>query len=142
MDTKNGAASYCSTSDHTYTYCQGYNAGYLAGQVQTQQIPSSPSSPYSIGFAAGKRDAKTNLYDSTNACNYNNYTAAQTYACLKGYADGDTSRYQAGYLQGIQGIELKGTHTPEFTKGYLSGIQGYWWDRGLAEGYSGLRMSS
>jgi hypothetical protein len=41
MDAKNGAASYCST-DHTYTYCQGYNVGYQARHVQTQQIPSSP----------------------------------------------------------------------------------------------------
>jgi hypothetical protein len=66
---------------------------------------TNEGSPYSIGFTACKQDAKTNLYDSTNACNYNNYTAAQTYACLKGYADGDTSRYQAGYLQGIQGTQ-------------------------------------
>jgi hypothetical protein len=103
---------------------------------------ASPSSPYSAGFAAGKRDAKTNLYDSTSACNDYNYTAAQTYDCLKGYSDGDTSIYHAGYLQGVQGGELKGTHTQEFIKGYFKGIQGYWWNRGLAEGYSGLPMSS
>ncbi len=72
---------------------------------------ASPSSPYSAGFAAGKRDAKTNLYDSTSACNDYNYTAAQTYDCLKGYSDGDTSIYTAGYLQGVQGGELNGTHT-------------------------------
>jgi len=103
-----------------------------------------PSSPYSAGFAAGKRDAKTNLYDSTNACNdYNtiNNTAAQAYACLKGYENGDTSRYHSGYLQGVQGAELKGTHTQGFMKGYFKGIQGYWWNRGLVEGYSGLPAS-
>ena len=35
------------------------------------------------------------------------------------------------------------THTQdqEFTKGYLKGIQGYWWNRGLVEGYSGLPPS-
>ena len=87
---------------------------------------ASPSSPYSVGFAAGKRDAKTNLYDSTSACNdYTtiNNTAAQTYDCLKGYSDGDTSIYHAGYLQGVQGGELKGTHTQEFIKGYLKGFK-------------------
>ena len=41
-----------------------------------------------------------------------------------------------------RGIELKGTHTQEFIKGYFKGIQGYWWNRGLAEGYSGLPLSS
>ena len=101
MDAKNRAASYCSISDHTYTYCQGYNAGYQAGRVQTQQIPSSPSSPYSIGFATGKQDAKKNVYDVTNGCTINNYTAAQTYSCLKGYYDGTASPYRVGYLQGV-----------------------------------------
>jgi hypothetical protein len=105
------------------------------------------ASPYSIGFAAGKRDAKINVYDSGSACKYlgptyGNGTAAQVYACLKGYSDGDTSIYHAGYLQGVQGGELKGTHTQEFIKGYFKGIQDYWWNRGLAEGYSGLPMSS
>jgi len=43
----------------------------------------------------------------------------------------------AGYLQGVQGAELKGTHAheQEFFKGYFKEIQGYWWNRGLAEGY-------
>lgn len=111
----------------------------------TVSSASQDFSPYSIGFAAGKRDALKNVYDSTSACNaYNtiNNTAAQAYACLKGYSDGDTSRYHAGYLQGVQGAELKGTHTQEFIKGYFKGIQGYWSNRGLAEGYSGLSMSS
>jgi hypothetical protein len=111
VDAKNGAGSYYSASDHTYTYCQGYIAGYKAGQVQTQQIPSSPSSPYSIGSATGKQDAKKNVYDVTNACNYGNWTSDQIYTCLKGYYDGTASPYRAGYLQGVQGIELKGTHT-------------------------------
>jgi hypothetical protein len=105
------------------------------------------ASPYSIGFAAGKRDAKINVYDSGSACKYlgptyGNGTAAQVYACLKGYSDAYTSRYHVGYLQGVSGVELKGTHTQEFIKGYLKGVQGYWWNRGLAEGYSGLPMSS
>jgi hypothetical protein len=30
----------------------------------------------------------------------------------------------------------------ESIKGYFKGIQGYWWNRGLAEGYSGLPTSS
>ena len=78
------------------------------------------------------------MYDVTNGCTINNYTATQTYSCLKGYYDGTASPYRAGYLQGVQGIELKDlkTHTQdqEFTKGYLKGIQGYWWNRGLVEG--------
>jgi hypothetical protein len=85
------------------------------------------------------------VYDLTTAClnfTFTNNTAAQTYACLKGYSDGDTSKYHAGYLQGVQGLGLKGTHTQEFFKGYFKGIQDYWWNRGLVEGYSGLPMSS
>jgi hypothetical protein len=119
-------------------------------------IPTLPSafaanSPYTIGFAEGKNDTTKNVYDSTNACQptADNGTAAQTYACLKGYSDGDTSANQMGYLQGVQGIGLNGTHTytriqaqhQEFIKGYSKGIQGYWRNRGVVEGYSGLPPS-
>jgi hypothetical protein len=42
-DATNGVSSYCSTSEHTYTFCQGYYAGYQTGQAQpqTQQTPQS-----------------------------------------------------------------------------------------------------
>ena len=55
-------------------------------------------SPYQHGFVAGKRDAKTNLYNACNDYNTINNTAAQAFECLKGSADGNTSRYHAGYL--------------------------------------------
>jgi hypothetical protein len=71
----------------------------------------TPPSSYSMGFTAGKHDTKTNLYDPTNACSADiNHTDVQTYACLKGYSDGSISPYHIGYLQGVQGAELKGTH--------------------------------
>lgn len=106
---------------------------------------TSNESSYRTGYEHGVNDTKTNLYlyDSTSACNDINYTSSQIYSCLKGYENAqiDTSSYHVGYLQGIQGIELKGTHTPKFIKGYLKGINGYWSDRGLVEGYNGLPMS-
>ncbi|HXP48311.1 MAG TPA: hypothetical protein VN922_00060, partial [Bacteroidia bacterium] len=86
------------------------------------QLSSKEQTPYQHGFTDGKRDAKTNLYDSANACNdYNsiNNTAAQAFECLKGYADGDISPYHSGYIQGIQDIVLqeKGfvKHTQEYS---------------------------
>jgi hypothetical protein len=30
-------------------------------------------------------------------------------------------RYNAGYLQGVSGVQLKGTHTQEFMSGYING---------------------
>ena len=110
-------------------------------------VKGTNESSYKYGFNQGKHNAKTNpdTYDSTDACDYYttiNHTAADVYACLKGYSDADVSKYHSGYLKGIQGIEPKGTHTQQFFKGYFKGIQGYWWNRGLAEGYSGLPMSS
>jgi hypothetical protein len=97
-------------------------------------------SPYLVGFLSGLNDTKVDKYDSQE-CNYGNHTAAQVYACLKGYSDGDTSRYHAGYLQGVQGLQFNGGHTQNFTRGYFDGLHGYWWNRGLVEGYSGLSMS-
>jgi hypothetical protein len=104
------------------------------------------TNPYSVGFTTGKQNATTKpeTYDSTDACNYGNWTSDQTYSCLQGYNDGNMlSKYHQGYLQGVQGIELKDqTHTPDFMKGYFKGIQSYWWNRGAAEGYSGLPPST
>jgi hypothetical protein len=54
-DAKNGVSSYCSTSEHTYTFCQGYNAGYQAVQVRTQ---------HQIGIA----NATTGNGTSTKIC--------------------------------------------------------------------------
>jgi hypothetical protein len=69
MDARNGAASYCSTSDHTFTFCQGYNAGYHAGQVQTQQVPSSPpSSPPSQTTPQQQYPAGYHLNPVYNTC--------------------------------------------------------------------------
>ena len=117
----------------------------LAPTLQVSMAVGSPSA-YSVGFATGKQDAKKNVYDVTNACNYGNWTSDQTYACLNGYYDGNKTPYRAGYLQGVQGIEFKGftnfAKTPEFIKGYSKGIQGYWSNRALVEGYSGLPISS
>ena len=50
---------------------------------------ASPSSPYSIGFAAGKRDAKTNLYDSTSACNDVQLYCSPNIRLSEGLLDGD-----------------------------------------------------
>jgi hypothetical protein len=33
-DETNGASYYCNSQDHTYTFCQGYNAGWYAAAVQ------------------------------------------------------------------------------------------------------------
>jgi hypothetical protein len=107
----------------------------------TTSVKATNESPYSIGFLAGQNDTKTDRYDSQDACSDSNYSATQTYTCLKGYSDGDASRHHAGYLQGVQGIELKGGHIQQFIKGYFDGLHGYWWNRGLVEGYSGLPMS-
>ena len=51
-------------------------------------------------------------------------------------------RYDEGFLQGVSGAELKGTHIQEFMSGYLKGIQTYWFNRGYAEGNNKLPMSS
>ena len=40
MDVKDGATSYCSTTGHTYTYCQGYNAGCQEGRSPNQEEPT------------------------------------------------------------------------------------------------------
>jgi len=151
------------SAHHTQAFEQGFIDGYCSTQVKgshsdsdadwgtfdcdydaTQFKGSNESAPYDVGFLAGKKDSKTNTYDSTSACNdYNtiNNTAAQAFECLKGYADGDISPYHSGYIQGIQGITLKGIHTQQYLKGYFKGLQGYYWNRGLVEGYSGLPMS-
>ena len=71
----------------------------------TTSVKATNESPYSIGFLAGQNDTKTDRYDSQDACCDSNYSATQTYTCLKGYSDGDASRHHAGYLQGVQGIE-------------------------------------
>ena len=68
-------------------------------------------SSYNTGFLAGQNDTRTDKYDSQDACNNADYTSSQTYSCLKGYSDGDRSRYHAGYLQGVQDIGFKGHHT-------------------------------
>ncbi|MGC2573637.1 MAG: hypothetical protein WA364_19145 [Candidatus Nitrosopolaris sp.] len=99
-------------------------------------------SSYNTGFLAGQNDTRTDKYDSQDACNNADLTSSQTYSCLKGYSDGDRSRYHAGYLQGVQDIGFKGHHTQNFTRGYFNGVQHYWSDRGLVEGYNGLPISS
>lgn len=86
----------------------------VLGLASTTAVKAMNESPYSTGFLAGQNYTKTDRYDSQDD---SNYTANQTYNCLKGYSDGDTSRYHAGYLQGVQGIELKGGHTQQFIKG-------------------------
>jgi hypothetical protein len=114
---------------------------------QQQQKLANPS-PYSIGFAVGKHDAKINIYDAASACEYlgptyaDNGTAAKVYACLKGYSDAHKTEYDTGYLQGVQGVELKGNHTQEFLAGYINGTQLFQRNKGYAEGYNHLPMSS
>jgi hypothetical protein len=46
-------------------YCQGYNAGYQAVQVQTQQIPSSPSNS-SDNNGSSPENASNQTSNSTN----------------------------------------------------------------------------
>jgi hypothetical protein len=58
------------------------------------------------------------------------------------HATNESWRYNAGFLQGVSGVELKSHHTQEFMSGYINGSQIYWYNRGYAEGYSRLPMSS
>jgi hypothetical protein len=51
-------------------------------------------------------------------------------------------RYNAGYLQGVSGVQLKGTHTQEFMSGYINGTEIYWYNRGYTEGNNKLPISS
>jgi hypothetical protein len=51
-------------------------------------------------------------------------------------------RYNAGFLQGVSGVQLTSHHTPEFMAGYLNGSQIYWNNKGYAEGNNKLPMSS
>src|SRR5215831_9376693 len=126
---------------HTERFNQGYIDGYCANSSpgsgsdadqgtfecssDVTNITSNKSDPYAVGFLVGQNDSKTNAYDVTHGCNIDNYTTAQTYDCLNGYYDGNKPPYRLGYLEGIQGLQLNGTHTSEFVKGYLVGINGY-----------------
>ena len=114
-----------SDSDAGTFYCSE-----SATQFKNSSLLTTNESSYQYGFVISKNDTKKNVYDVTNACNYGNWTADQTYSCLNSYYDGTASPYRAGYQQGVQGIELQGTHTQEFMKGYIKGLNGYWSNRG------------
>lgn len=49
-------------------------------------------------------------------------------------ANAHTWRYNAGYLQVVQDIALKGTHTSEFLDGYQTGMS----HKGYVEAYSNM----
>jgi hypothetical protein len=53
-----------------------------------------------------------------------------------------TWTYNAGFLQGVSGAELKTSYTQEFMSGYTKGIGLYWFNRGGVEGNNKLPMSS
>jgi hypothetical protein len=58
------------------------------------------------------------------------------------HATNESWRYNAAFLQGVSGVELKSHHTQEFMAGYINGTQIYWNNRGYAEGNNRLPMSS
>jgi hypothetical protein len=47
-----------------------------------------------------------------------------------------------GYSYHVAAIELKGSNTKEFLAGYIIGAGTYWDNRGYAEGYGNMSISS
>jgi hypothetical protein len=70
------------------------------------------------------------------------YCAGWKFGIQWGYDALGPAVYDAGYLQGTEGVKLKGTHTQAFLSGYAKGIKEYLTPRtqGFLQGVSGVQL--
>jgi hypothetical protein len=91
----------------------------------------------------GNNETNTNAtgnQSQTNATTTGNLTEPAVTASQP--TTNESWRYNAGYLQGVQGAVLKTYHTLDFLQGYIKGTQQYWYNRGAVEGDNKLPKSS
>jgi hypothetical protein len=133
----NGATPYDSGYSHG---CSDAKISNLSERYINQ--PGKGPSSHTFSFMHG-------YYNGYNACSASSPPAQQPSGptlqqrSITGVQPTNESwRYNAGYLQGVQGAGLKGHHTVEFLQGYVKGTQQYWFNRGVAEGNNELPKSS